>query len=171
VYQKLSMEISGLAWCKSSGKEKKVGAGRGSPFLCFCCFGWLHLHLCHAFQITQLLLAALHWVRLGWTTEDQLSNEECCRAPDSASGKQTSSQVLQLLGQKARMMEYFSPTLILQDRILLYSFAVSKGLTTGTSHWFGLRALGKTYLHVGELGAAPMWLVATYLSAGGCERL
>ena len=82
----------------------------------------------------------------------RLASEEC----SGVYGEQTSSQVLQLLGQKARMMEYFSPTLILQDRILLYSFAVSKGLTTGTSHWFGLRALGKTYLHVGELGAAPM---------------
>jgi hypothetical protein len=33
---------------------------------------------------------------------------------------------------------------------------VGKSLTTGTSHWFGLRALGKPYLHVGGLGAAPM---------------
>ena len=46
--------------------------------------------------------------------------------------------------------------LILLDRILIYSFGVGKGLTTGTSHWFGLRALGKPYLHVGGLGAAPM---------------
>ena len=46
--------------------------------------------------------------------------------------------------------------LILPDRILIYSFGVGKGLTTGTSHWFGLRALGKPYLHVGGLGAAPM---------------
>jgi hypothetical protein len=45
--------------------------------------------------------------------------------------------------------------LILPDRILKYSFGVGKGLTTGTSHWFGLRALGKPYLHVGRLGAAP----------------
>lgn len=35
--------------------------------------------------------------------------------------------------------------LILPDRILVYSFGVGKGLTTGTSHWFGLRALGKSY--------------------------
>lgn len=51
-------------------------------------------------------------------------------------------------------------------RILIYSFGVGKGLTTDNSHWFGLRALGKPYLHVEGLGAAP-----TYLSAGGCGRV
>ena len=49
-----------------------------------------------------------------------------------------------------------SPTpLILLDRILIYSFGVDEGLTTGASQWFGLRALGKPHLHVGRLGAAP----------------
>jgi hypothetical protein len=36
------------------------------------------------------------------------------------------------------------------------SFGVGKGLTTGTSHWFDLRALGNPYLHVGGLCAASM---------------
>ena len=45
--------------------------------------------------------------------------------------------------------------LILPDRILIYSFGVGKGLSTVTSHWFGLRALGNPYMHVGGLGAAP----------------
>jgi RNase adaptor protein for sRNA GlmZ degradation len=39
--------------------------------------------------------------------------------------------------------------------ILIYSFGVGKGLATDSSHWFDLRALGKPYLHVGRLGAAP----------------
>jgi hypothetical protein len=46
--------------------------------------------------------------------------------------------------------------LILRDRILTYSCGMGKGLTTVTSHWFGLRALGKPHLHVAGLGAAPM---------------
>ena len=47
---------------------------------------------------------------------------------------------------------------------------MGKCLTTGTSHWLGLRALGKNYLHVGGLGASPMRLMATHLSWGrrGC---
>jgi hypothetical protein len=57
------------------------------------------------------------------------------------------------------------------NRILIYSFGVGKGLTTGTFHWFGLRALGKLYLHVGGLGIAPMCLMATHLSVGACRRL
>ena len=47
-------------------------------------------------------------------------------------------------------------SLILLDRILIYSFGMGKGLTTGTPHWFGLRSLGKPYLHVGGLGATPV---------------
>ena len=43
---------------------------------------------------------------------------------------------------------------------LIYSFGVGKGLTTGASLWFGLRALGKPYLHVRGLRA-------TYLSGVG----
>jgi hypothetical protein len=46
--------------------------------------------------------------------------------------------------------------LILQNKILIHSFGVGNSLTTGTSHWFGLRALGKPYLHMGGLGAAPL---------------
>jgi hypothetical protein len=44
--------------------------------------------------------------------------------------------------------------------------------------WFGVwqqvphigldESLGKPYLHVGRLGAAPKWLIATHLSCGGC---
>ena len=72
----------------------------------------------------------------------------------------------------------FAP-LILADRILIYSLGMCKGLTTGTTLWFDLRALGKPYLHVGGLGAASTLLMATYLSAcggggcvlGGCEEL
>jgi hypothetical protein len=45
--------------------------------------------------------------------------------------------------------------LILLVRILIYSFGLGQGLTTGTSHWLGLRALEKPYLYVGGLGAAP----------------
>ena len=45
--------------------------------------------------------------------------------------------------------------LILLERILIYRLGVSQELTTGTSHWFGLRALGKPYLYVGGLCAAP----------------
>ena len=39
-------------------------------------------------------------------------------------------------------------SLILPNRILIYSFGVFQGLAIGTSHWLGLRALGKPYLHV-----------------------
>lgn len=60
VFQRLSTEISGRALCKSSCKGKQAQAGRGSPFRCFCYCCWLHLHLCHAFQVTQFLQAALH---------------------------------------------------------------------------------------------------------------
>jgi hypothetical protein len=63
--------------------------------------------------------------------------------------------VLQLLGQKLLDEHSRSHTpLILPDRILIYSLGVGQGLTTGSSQWFGLRALGKPYLHVGGLGAA-----------------
>ena len=56
---------------------------------------------------------------------------------------------------------------------------MGKGLTTGTSHWFGLGALGKPYLHVGGLGAAPTGLMVTHLwgvgggrgAVGGCSYL
>ena len=64
-------------------------------------------------------------------------------------------KMLQLLEQKANNKVVLE-LLILTDRILIYSFGMGQGLTTGTSHWFGLRALGKPYLHVGGLGAAPM---------------
>jgi hypothetical protein len=37
---------------------------------------------------------------------------------------------------------------------------VIRGLTTGTSHWLGLRVWGKPYLHIGRLGD-------THLSCGG----
>ena len=46
--------------------------------------------------------------------------------------------------------------LILLDRILIYSLGVGQGLTVGTSHWLGLSAWRKPYLHVGGLGAAPI---------------
>jgi hypothetical protein len=45
---------------------------------------------------------------------------------------------------------------------------VVQGSTAVTSHRLGLRVWGKPYLHVGRLGAAPVWLIATNLSCGGC---
>ena len=39
---------------------------------------------------------------------------------------------------------------------IVSSFGMGQGLTTGTSHWLSLRALGKPYLHVGGLGAAAL---------------
>jgi hypothetical protein len=69
VYQILSMEISGLAWCESFSKGKQVQGERGSCLYCFCCCSWLHLCLYHDFQVTGLLCIALHWVRSGWAHE------------------------------------------------------------------------------------------------------
>jgi hypothetical protein len=48
---------------------------------------------------------------------------------------------------------------------------VIQGSTAGTPHRFGLRVWGKPYLHVGRLGAAPMWLIGTPLSCGSCEGI
>jgi hypothetical protein len=41
--------------------------------------------------------------------------------------------------------------LILLDRFLIYSFGVDKGLTTDTSLWFCLRALGEALFAYGRL--------------------
>ena len=77
--------------------------------------------------------------------------EEGGRASSSVLGEQISSQVFWLFEQNAWMMEYLLRTLlILLDRIFIYSFGVGKGLTTDMSYGFGLRALGKPYLYVGE---------------------
>ena len=75
-YQRLSMEISGQAWCEGSGKGKRMQAGRGSHFpvssasLSFTC-------LCHP---------ALSLVSAG-PMRSQLASEECCRASGCTSGK------------------------------------------------------------------------------------
>lgn len=45
---------------------------------------------------------------------------------------------------------------------------VIQSSTAGTSYWLGLRVWGKSYLHVGRLGAVPTGLIATHLSCGGC---
>ena len=54
-----------------------------------------------------------------------------------------------LMTEALRQQNSSHTPLFLLDRILIYNFGVGKGLTTGTSNWFGLRALGKHYLHMG----------------------
>jgi hypothetical protein len=160
VCQRLSTENSGPSLVRgflqrevSMGREGKSSAtsvtavGSTSVSLCLPCLVTPH----HPAR------PALSWVRSG--------------ASGSALGEQTSSEVLLLLGQRLRWQSSSRTPLILLDRILIYSFGVGQGLTTGTSHWLGPRALGKPYLHVGRLGAAPMWLMATHLWVGSCGRL
>jgi hypothetical protein len=53
------------------------------------------------------------------------------------------------------------------DRILIYSLEVGKGLTTGTSHWFGLRALGKPY--DGHIPLCRGVCVCERRAVGGCS--
>jgi hypothetical protein len=47
------------------------------------------------------------------------------------------------------------------DRILICTFGMGKGLTTGTSHWFGLTGLEKPYLHIRGLGAQAVCVQPT----------
>ena len=89
MYQRLSTEISGPGWFKSSGEGKQVRAGKGGHFYHFCWCTWPHLHLC-----TELGGAE--------QTKGQLASEEWSGALGSILGQQLSSQVLQLFGQKAQ---------------------------------------------------------------------
>ena len=97
------------------------------------------------------------------------TSEACGRTSGrSSSGEKISSQVLQLLEQKTQGTEQFSLTFNFLDRIYMLFWGVIQAQTAGTSHWVGLRVWGKPYLHMGRLGGAPTWLIATHLSCGGC---
>ena len=119
-------------------------AGRGGRF---CCCSWLHLRLCYASNSTKSGQAG--------PTKGRLASEECSRASGGLSGRADLFPRVTALWTEGSDNRVVLAPLILPDRILIYSFGMGKGLTTGTSHWFGLRALGKPYLHVGGLCAAP----------------
>jgi hypothetical protein len=141
VYQRFSMEISGLASRKNSSEGKasvgEAGGGVGCHFL---------------FLAPPPSLPSLP----GYCSESGRAG--LMRSATSQWG------VRQSFRQHFRKTDLFPSVnssddkvvlapLILLDRILIYSFGVGKGRTTGTSHWFGLRTLGKPYLHVGGLAA------------------
>ena len=87
VYQRLSTEISVLAWCEHS-REGKLVAGRGGCFLHLHCFQYSSS--LPGYWIT-LCCPALSWIGLG-----QPAREECGGASGHVLGEQTSSQLLQL---------------------------------------------------------------------------
>ena len=60
--------------------------------------------------------------------KDRVASEECSGASSSVSGEQTSSQVLQLFGQKAQTMEYFLHTFYSLDRIYIQVLGVIQSL-------------------------------------------
>ena len=77
----------------------------------------------------------------------QLASEDCGRASDGVLGEQTSSKLSDDRSSSCT-------PLILQDRVLIYSFGVGQGLTVYTSLAWS-ESLEIPYLHVGGLGAAP----------------
>jgi hypothetical protein len=50
----------------------------------------------------------------------------------------------------------------------IYSFGGDSGFDSRYLSLAWTESLGKPYLHVGTLSAAPTWLIATHLSCGGC---
>jgi hypothetical protein len=96
VYQGLSTEISGPAWCREF-RQREGSAGREEKLL-------LPLLLLQLASPMSLLCLPGYSVTPGQAgpSRGQLASEECCGTSGSISGERASSQVFQLLGQKAR---------------------------------------------------------------------
>ena len=148
------MEISVPVWFESSREGKRVLTRRGGHFCCFCCCSQLHLHLCSAFQATQLLHAlscALSQAQLephqpvrstAVLQEDLWESRplpKCCSSLDRRLCRRNSS------------CTSFIPWIG-----FIYNFGGDSGFD---SRYFSLawtENLEKPYLHVGGLGAATM---------------
>jgi hypothetical protein len=108
----------------------------------------------------------LSWVGLGqWKANNPVRSAVGPRVPlwDRRSLPKCYSSWNKRLRWRSRSHAPLSPWMDLYTVL-----GVIQGSAAATSHWLGLRVWGKPYLHVGRLGAVPIWLIATPLSCRGC---
>jgi hypothetical protein len=147
VYQRFSTEISGLACTRVPAKGSECGqggelvstasaaaVGATSVSAMPSQFGYL-VTLCPP------ALIGVWLTRLSSQWGVQQSFRQRFRRAELFPSVTTA-----LMTEALGFLSSFRTHLILLDRTLIYSFGVSQGLTTVTSRWHGLWALGKPYL-------------------------
>ena len=148
-YQRFSTEISDQAWCEGSSEGKRVRAGRRS----LCCA------LLPGCSITPSRSAL--W--LDWAYEKPKPNPERSAAESLVALLKRRSLPKCYSSWHKRLRGWSSSrTTLIPWIVFIYSFGCDSGSNSKYLSLAWLRAWGRPYLHVGRLGASPMWLLATH---------